>query len=64
MQELYERLSILREQLTIECHKAWDALLDDFTSKYHSMQQGVKQLAILDAIQALASVAAKYGYVR
>ncbi|XP_013390152.1 DNA mismatch repair protein Msh3-like [Lingula anatina] len=60
----YQKLNELREQLIHECNKAWLEFLEQFGEHYLAYRTAVGNLATLDCLFSLATVAKLAGYVR
>ncbi|XP_033634237.1 DNA mismatch repair protein Msh3-like [Asterias rubens] len=60
----FRKLSQLREQLTIECQKAWLQFLDSFGERYLAYRKAVQHLAALDCLFSLAELGRQDGYCR
>ncbi|MCO5576829.1 hypothetical protein L7F22_030649 [Adiantum nelumboides] len=57
-------LALAREELTVECNKAWQSFLADFASYYVDFRATVHALAALDCLYSLAIVSRNQGYTR
>ncbi|KAI5056606.1 hypothetical protein GOP47_0028424 [Adiantum capillus-veneris] len=57
-------LALAKEELTVECNKAWQSFLADFASYYVDFRATVHALAALDCLYSLAIVSRNQGYTR
>lgn len=57
-------LTLAKEELTVECNKAWDSFLVAFASYYVDFRAMVHALATLDCLYSLAIVSRNQGYTR
>lgn len=57
-------LTLAKEELTVECNKAWDSFLAEFASYYVDFRATVHALAALDCLYSLAIVSRSQGYTR
>ncbi|MCO5591882.1 hypothetical protein L7F22_045875 [Adiantum nelumboides] len=57
-------LALAREELTVECNKAWQSFLADFASYYVDFRATVHALAAVDCLYSLAIVSRNQGYTR
>ncbi|CAL8249197.1 unnamed protein product [Merluccius merluccius] len=58
------RLQQLREQLQLDCQRAWSDFLHQFGEHYHTMKRAVGHLATMDCLFSLAAVAKQGDYCR
>ncbi|KAK0137215.1 DNA mismatch repair protein Msh3 [Merluccius polli] len=58
------RLQQLREQLQLDCQRAWIDFLHQFGEHYHTMKRAVGHLATMDCLFSLAAVAKQGDYCR
>ncbi|KAH7281361.1 hypothetical protein KP509_36G043400 [Ceratopteris richardii] len=59
-----DTLALAKEELTVECNKAWNSFLADFASYYVDFRATVHALAALDCLYSLAIVSRNQGYCR
>ncbi|CAL8345427.1 unnamed protein product [Lota lota] len=57
-------LQQLREQLLLDCQKAWSDFLHQFGEHYHTMKRAISHLATMDCLFSLAEVAKQGDYCR
>ncbi|KAJ3603677.1 hypothetical protein NHX12_028421 [Muraenolepis orangiensis] len=58
------RLLHLREQLLLDCQRAWNDFLHEFGEHYHTMKRAISHLATMDCLFSLAEVAKQGDYCR
>jgi DNA mismatch repair protein MSH3 len=51
-----DALTLAKEELTVECNKAWDSFLADFSMYYIDFRSTVHAFAALDCLYSLAIV--------
>ncbi|CAL8330544.1 unnamed protein product [Arctogadus glacialis] len=57
-------LQQLREQLLLDCQRAWNDFLHQFGEHYHTMKRALSHLATMDCLFSLAEVAKQGDYCR
>ncbi|XP_038077644.1 DNA mismatch repair protein Msh3-like [Patiria miniata] len=62
--QAYKTLSQLREQLAVECQRAWLQFLDLFGDHYFAYRKAIQHLAALDCLFSMAELAQQEGYCR
>ncbi|KAG7281483.1 hypothetical protein CRUP_012426, partial [Coryphaenoides rupestris] len=62
--ERCRRLLQCREQLLLDCQRAWSDFLHHFGEHYHTMKRAISHLATMDCLFSLAEVAKQGDYCR